>query len=1339
MFLKKLSWFVPKTSILPAEKVYILYYLYKKAFLQIESPTKGHHKTNSYDRLATEPVPINEPEQMSSSNIITTEMVEDERQFSMFSRKKAYAKSHIHLPQNKNSNKVSFDPQTLNQNGNDCGSPSLSSSPGTQKNNFSWFNESVKTKTNSSSVNSLQEIKKNGDSKNIENSKEKEKKEHPKKSPNNENHDDNNKNGHNYTNIISNNNNNEEKKSCFMGLYRFKSAMASKNPFFLSGMGFSALSTRDSSSIFQSARSLQNSIKMSKSLKESSPSQTLFHLPIEKPLLSKEDLSFIEKMMTQHSEENIKILNSKNEKETLKRKAMDVNLEGQEWEISEYTSKDFNLDNVYKNFLIEQKPRILLPLKSSSDSEKTNNLPPVIEKENDDTATLRRKTNHLKVPMTSKGSDRKHSNFSTLSNEDIVEFLSNSFYEKGSDTITENEHEDEMLRLNEIVKNCRKFDEIQAHNMGVLSQEENMISMINNTTKISQIVENVKLNVCIKFTDDPEKEIFSIGKLSFNLSQSGLFLLANQHLVLDFSGKRLVQMIMNHQANKTGFQVIWQDNKLLIPNESLILGENTLTFLTGTESKILKNPLLFNDFSSIMPSFKDFDKAIDVQMTWIYPKKMSFISSLSEIFEHNLDDFEIDSDLCLENFILKKIKSKNTLKNDAFMFGKLETIITNESFNFYCKSANKKNFLKKAMALLDVLRLAEAYFNNYLKSMEPLKTNLKLVFIEEQKVPLKVFRGLVLLKASYMHKEEKFPELLFILLKLLLKEIFLSNEIYLKPEYSWMFHGLSGFLIIHFLEKPISSNFEIPINEILLFMIQGKATAIEQNLLKAGAHKLNETSLDSFQIDDPLCIFKSIYFFKQLAAYIGKKAIHQVLMELDYKNFSVKLFLKSLEPFLRENELVYFKKWLGVWLCGLGLQEIEFEIYNNPQRPLFLNELLILQRPLNWVQGSHELNYHFLAFSLVNNAGVSQFTLDIVIPNTSESCIIDKIKGKYVPKALILDPDDNGYFIYKFDLKTRCFLFRNIHKISEFKMRANCYCAFYLETLIGRLNVLDFFEMALKGMGCETEFYIMKFLNKSCKLIYRTMGSEDMRIRLFGFFISLMHSKKFTKKNEFFFKNAIFYSKTMDEFELLEQTFEKMEKANGISPYFSQSVKLLWKKTLFYHITEKSIVESTDLMNQNQSFLEKMCINLESDLIKQVHLLYNQMLDYLNLGTKVVYEKLSFLLTTNSFRNNYLDFESLVLLSQILEEYAFSLNCPEQKNSKEEDPIEITQVIEYIQNNEEIEEEDLWGTLKFLISFIGRRKILEGLDEKRCLKKILGQKAEIEELLKSSMNVMRLI
>ena len=1225
-----------------------------------------------------------------------------------------HAKSQMHLSKHK----VSFDPQTTSP---EDLSLSQTLSPNPLRKNVSWFNESSKSETFKSLDSEKSE--KNMSSLNLEPNNKKEKKEKTKKRESKDQSPE----------------KSPETKG-FRGLTRFKSAMATKNPYFLSGMGFSALALKGSGSMFR-ASSVKSSIKFTKSLKDLNMNtpQTLYHLPVEKPLLSKDDMAFIEKMLKEREEEQVKILDSNNRPENVKRKTIDVNVEGQYWEITEYIAKDFNLDNVYKNFLIEQKPTILLPIKSEPESLQSpqQNLDAVLEqneKYGDDSATFRKKTQHLRIPITSKNSPSKRLNaFSYQDSVEAIEFLSNSFYELSGDHVKENQ-EDEMLRLNEIVKNCMKFEDIEERNLGILSQETNgSLNPQKNFKNISEIVENVRLNVCIKMSQNPEKESFAIGKLTFTVQKSGIFRLGSEPLPIDFSGKRLVQLIMNHQTKKNIFEGVWHEDKLWIPHESVALGENTLTFLTGTDANLVKTPFTINDLSMILPYFKDLDKPIDVHLTWLYPKKLKMISCLPELYNQKMSDFEIDSDLNLDDFLLSKIRSRQGHKSHGFIFGDFEEILVNDAFNFYCRLGLKKIYIKKSMGLSDVLRLAEAFFNSYFKSLDPMKTNLKFVFID-QKAPVRVFQGLILLKSSYLTRDDKFPELFFLLLKLLLKEIFIENGVNFKPEYSWIFHGLAGFTILHFLEKPISSSFELPIKEVRLFLIQGKGAALQQNLLKSGAHALNDNSLDSQQREDPIQVSKSIYFFKQLAAYISKKSIHDVLMELDYKNFSLKMFMEKLEPLLRENEIVYFKKWLGVWLCGLGVQEIEFEIYSNPKRPLFLNELLILQRPVNWSQGLNELNYHFLAFSLVNNAGISQYTLDIVIPNTNESCIVDKVKGKYVPKALVLDPDDNGYFMYSFDQKTKGFLLNNITKLTEGKMRANCYISFYLETILGKFNVLDFFEMALRGLESENQFVLLKTLSKYCKGIYKVLGFDEIRVKLFKFFISSIGSKKFISKEEFFFSNAIFYCKFTDEFELLEKTFEKIERSHGILQYIPLLAKFLWKKAFFDQFNEPLLINSNVVPDQNNIYLEKILKESELDVKKQMKDLFNNMIEFMNAGIEKLFGKILELFSLNFLINNTISFESLHLGAQILEE--FGLAFKKNKNKDNDEYSDANRLLECVHN---YEANEVWEILKPLFDFIGKEKLLESLKEKVILRRLIEQRIEIEERLIGSLNVQRIL
>lgn len=1260
---------------------------------------------------------------MSSSKFLLTEggEAQEESMFSTFqNRKKSYAKSHIHLPK---TNKVSFDPQ--------ISSTSQSSSP---HKNFSWFGQSDYSK-NSPKKQSEKSLNESSSSLHISdnsstnlnfNGKEEKNKtnQSSENNQNNENFPNDDKNPTNQAKKEEMNNKQENKPSTFRGLMKFQSALSGNNPFFLSSMGFTALSTQDSSSMFRSVRNLKSTMKLTKSLKDNS--QVLYHLPIEKPLLSKDDLEFIEKMIKSQNEEQIKIVNSENKHEKVKRKTMEVDLDGQEWEISEYQAKDFNLDNVYKNFLIDQKPQILLPIKNSSERSETSTiLPSVLEKECEDSATIRRVTNnHLKIPMTSKNSpNKKPMNFTSGKNDDIVEFLSTSVYEAN-----ENPNqglEDEILRLNEIVKNCKKFKEIQSQNLGINRENtyDESISL-NNPGNISNIIENIRLNVCVKINNDENEEIFAIGKISFFLTQAGLFLLGTNPLILDFSGDRLVEIIINHKTHKQNFEDMWKNNKISISIEELALGENNITFLTGTKIKLMNNPLMINDLSKIHPFFEDIEKTIDLHMTWLYPNNVHLISSFPHLFMQKLSEFELDPSLSLHNYVLTKIRCENAKKNQAFILGEFEEILVNDAFNFYCMAGFKKIFVKKAMGLSDVLRLAEVFYNNYFKSLKQLKTNLKLVFAH-QKEKIRMFQGLNLLKSSYMTKEEKFPEFLYFLLKLLLKEIFLYNEIHLKAEYSWVFHGLSGFLILHFFEKPMSSSFEIPINEIKLLLIQGKASALQQNLSISGCHSLNEKNLDIQQKDDSITVFKSLYLFQQLSAYIGKKAIHEVLMELDYKHFTVKLFLEKLTPYLRENEFIYFKKWLGNWICNSGVQEIEFEIFVNPQRPLFLNELVILQRPLIWTAGSNELNYHFLALALVNNAGMSQFALEIVIPNTSECCVADKIKGKYVPKALILDPDETDYFIQKFDAKTQSFLSKNIYKIHDFKMRANCYLTFYFEVLLGRMNTLDFFDIIFNGLEIEPDFMILKILCKYCKEIYRVIGYEEIRIKMFNYFHSALESKKFRKKEGFFLSNAIFYCKTTEEFDFLEKCIEKMDKPQGFLPLIPIFVKFLWKRALFYEFKEKNVIETMNAKEKNKLLLEKIAKEIESEVCNQIKKFYTVFSPDLNLNLNFFYETLlKTLLSEEKTNKNANENEGLHIMLQLFEELSISL-------------FDKIHPIEFCEINTKCGEMTFWYIIKYAKKMLGKEKIESWLINRNILERMVKLKNEVEERILNSLKIDR--
>ncbi len=82
----------------------------------------------------------------------------------------------------------------------------------------------------------------------------------------------------------------------------------------------------------------------------------LYQIPVEKPLLTTEDLKFIEKMM------------KKRENET------EIKVGDQAWEIKVFDKKNFDLGNIYQDFLAETEPKLLksLTYENLNETEESN-------------------------------------------------------------------------------------------------------------------------------------------------------------------------------------------------------------------------------------------------------------------------------------------------------------------------------------------------------------------------------------------------------------------------------------------------------------------------------------------------------------------------------------------------------------------------------------------------------------------------------------------------------------------------------------------------------------------------------------------------------------------------------------------------------------------------------------------------------------------------------------------------------------------------------------------------------------------------------------------------------
>lgn len=75
--------------------------------------------------------------------------------------------------------------------------------------------------------------------------------------------------------------------------------------------------------------------------------KTLYQIPVEKPLFSKDDIEFLQKTLEKNHKQDKKV---------------DIKVDESLWEVIEFEKKNFNLEDVYRDFLIDTSPALIKEL-----------------------------------------------------------------------------------------------------------------------------------------------------------------------------------------------------------------------------------------------------------------------------------------------------------------------------------------------------------------------------------------------------------------------------------------------------------------------------------------------------------------------------------------------------------------------------------------------------------------------------------------------------------------------------------------------------------------------------------------------------------------------------------------------------------------------------------------------------------------------------------------------------------------------------------------------------------------------------------------------------------------
>lgn len=925
-------------------------------------------------------------------------------------------------------------------------------------------------------------------------------------------------------------------------------------------------------------------------------------IPIERMLLSESELEELREIAAHNSK--------KKERSSMKQFHTEGNLEESEdrWSIREYDAQDFDLENVYDDFLDSQKRRILQKhtRKNSSGSRKLIN-----------------QSHNEKMKKGGRGIIYDSPFMSNISDVNEPDILINI----DGEGIEDEEYKDESMTT--IAKKTNAFEIESPETQAILKRYEEAAK------KLTENPFNYKKNTFIT-RKEAETRVLLLNNLHMNclinFSENGDYICSIKHtfnlktlnyeddLFLDYSGKYIISVSINQKSIKPSD--VWFENKIILPAKYLKEGQNTVSILVQNESldyldnlfeddgKKFIDPNKFETFcsrtffnhpdrtiNSMFPLFDQPGFIVNIILGILVPKIYYVVTSSPEKLNQPIkEDSKFNSLKChetifnnMEDFMDKRLLLFQ-LKTDptvlGFCFGEILPIFEKENLRFFSFSENKEKLLEIISPASEIMQLGICTFKKFLKN--PI-TKIDILILPGLPRSIFSYQGLIFIEEKLILSKENLAEFYFVILAELAKQ-FLLNRMKWYDDI-WIFEGLPNYLASVFFDQiadidNITQN--LPFSEIVAFMtyLKQKAICVEVLSLSHPLYGMIENNYKRFSLQEPIIKYKSMYVFKQLFLARGKKSLADIFLKLNHY-----ITNKDFIDLINDIENNQFQELIEDCLTVKGINEIEIEVHGNGAKATTLKEFVVFQKEFGKEQ-EFNLKTHYTDILFLNQSCRSQFSLDIKIKKEKES-VFHELDGKYLPKAVLIDSEDCGYFKVKLDQKSFSFLLENLNKVDQPKTRLNLYYCFYFEMLDGKLNLFEFLNLVLKHLEKENSFIVLKYILKlSQPLIFLGLAKEkeiEYSEKFLFLILKLIEQGKFPN---LLYKYIQKFSSIPTGTSLLESIYN--EKHTSLTRYYknfsdNSKMKLLSR-----------IIACESINNEKRTkYLEDFIESTENSLLKQ--------------------------------------------------------------------------------------------------------------------------------------------
>jgi aminopeptidase N len=238
---------------------------------------------------------------------------------------------------------------------------------------------------------------------------------------------------------------------------------------------------------------------------------------------------------------------------------------------------------------------------------------------------------------------------------------------------------------------------------------------------------------------------------------------------------------------------------------------------------------------------------------------------------------------------------------------------------------------------------------------------------------------------------------------------------------------------------------------------------------------------------DGISYAKGASVLKQLVAYVGRAnffdGIHGYLAEHAWANATLADLLRALEARSGRSLAGWSRAWLET--AGPNTLRSEFEVDGDGR---FTSFAVLQEAP----QQHPTLRPHHIAIGLYDRADGAltrsvRVEVDVAGPRTA----VPELVGTAQPDLILLNDDDLGYAIVRFDPRSLATLTESVGEFTDSLARAVCWSAAIDMVQEAELSLPAFVRLLVAGMGQEPSVSVLQTLHMLAARLFVTMAEPQ--------------------------------------------------------------------------------------------------------------------------------------------------------------------------------------------------------------------------------------------------------